>query len=127
MEFDPSHTLGQAGPLEAVRATVNLSPISSSRPALLPSLGSQVPELTPIVDPVAVGSRAGRLRFFAVNWAKISEDRWILECVRGYKIPLLKVPLQPVSLILSSPTPPPPLPTLLAWPTRYPVSSSREW
>ena len=38
---------------------------------------------------------AGRLRYFIPNWAKITQDQWVLEAVRGYRVPFTQQPYQP--------------------------------
>ena len=35
-----------------------------------------------------------RLRLFHDNWESITKDRFILKCIKGYKIPLIKKPVQ---------------------------------
>jgi hypothetical protein len=37
---------------------------------------------------------AGRLKFFATNWEIISNNPWIMETIKGFKIPLLQPPCQ---------------------------------
>lgn len=37
---------------------------------------------------------AGRLTFFKDNWSKISQDQWILNTIRGYKIEFVANPSQ---------------------------------
>uniref|UniRef100_A0A1X7U1D4 Uncharacterized protein n=1 Tax=Amphimedon queenslandica TaxID=400682 RepID=A0A1X7U1D4_AMPQE len=47
---------------------------------------------------------AGRLTLFKDNWSKISQDQWILNTIRGYKIEFLSSPsqaVQPTAAILS--------------------------
>ena len=44
---------------------------------------------------------AGRLQFFAQNWQIITQDPWVLQTIRGYKIDLLSHPRQ-----TSLPSPP---------------------
>ncbi len=46
-------------------------------------------------NPSESSAVGGRLRFFAENWSQITQDPWILETIRGYKIPFLTVPHQP--------------------------------
>lgn len=41
-----------------------------------------------------VSKTAGRLRFFSKEWGKVTTDRSILECVKGYKIPFDDIPTQ---------------------------------
>ena len=36
----------------------------------------------------------GRVRFFQQNWARITQDPNILDCIKGLKLPLLEVPSQ---------------------------------
>jgi len=37
---------------------------------------------------------AGRLRFYLNEWKQISNDPWILNCIKGYKIPFIRRPVQ---------------------------------
>ena len=76
-------------------------PVPSSRPAYLSPVGSMVPEFTLTLSQEAMRNQAGRLKFFLSNWAIISTDRWILDCVQGYRIPLLGFPSQ--SLVCPAP------------------------
>ena len=36
----------------------------------------------------------GRISYFVLSWEKLTKDQEILEIVKGYKIPLLKTPVQ---------------------------------
>ena len=38
---------------------------------------------------------AGRLEYFLQNWHVITQDRWVLEAVQGYRVPFTGVPRQP--------------------------------
>ena len=66
-----------------------------TRPHSLPPLGTilQNQFSTPSIGQTVV---AGRLKFFAHNWSKISESIWIQKTVTGYEIQLMSQP--PVSL-----------------------------
>uniref|UniRef100_A0A1X7U2J3 Uncharacterized protein n=1 Tax=Amphimedon queenslandica TaxID=400682 RepID=A0A1X7U2J3_AMPQE len=47
---------------------------------------------------------AGRLTLFKDNWSKISQDQWMLDTIKGYKIEFLSSPsqaIQPTGAILS--------------------------
>ena len=37
---------------------------------------------------------AGRLAQFITNWEKITQDRWVLQAIRGYKLELVQPPWQ---------------------------------
>ena len=45
-----------------------------------------------------VGSITGRLILFLENWSKVTQDHWILNTVQGYKLELMKEPVQSVCL-----------------------------
>ena len=50
--------------------------------------------LTPLPLPLPNIPVGGRLAHFAQNWAKITDDKWVLSLVRkGYRIPFLKRPI----------------------------------
>ena len=50
--------------------------------------------LTPLPLPLPNIPVGGRLAHFAQNWAKITDDEWVLSLVRkGYRIPFLKRPI----------------------------------
>lgn len=38
---------------------------------------------------------AGRLQHFISNWARITQDPWVLEAVQGYRLPFIQQPYQP--------------------------------
>ena len=61
--------------------------------------------LTPLPLPLPNIPVGGRLVHFAQNWAKITDDEWVLSLVRkGYRIPFLKCPiLSPDSVFFQQP------------------------
>ena len=49
---------------------------------------------TPLPLPLPNIPVGGRLAHFAQNWAKITDDKWVLSLIRkGYRIPFLKRPI----------------------------------
>ena len=49
-------------------------------------------EVTPLeVDKAVI---AGRLAYFKDNWSRVSQDQWILDTIRGYKIEFVTQPTQ---------------------------------
>ncbi|XP_076548552.1 uncharacterized protein LOC117600481 isoform X1 [Osmia lignaria lignaria] len=59
----------------------------------------------PEPDEISVSKVAGRLKCFLNNWKEITSDRFILDCIEGYKIRFYKKPVQrrnPVPKITSS-------------------------
>ena len=36
--------------------------------------------------------QAGRIRFYFHKWQQITQDKWVLDAVQGYKLPLTEVP-----------------------------------
>ena len=54
--------------------------------------GYQLPKLSKLKPPDNLV--AGRIKHFYLNWAMITTDPWILETVRGYKIPFVCQPRQ---------------------------------
>lgn len=50
-----------------------------------------------IIEEVKVNIVAGRLGFFLERWKEITSDRYILECVNGYKIQFTEIPYQAIT------------------------------
>ena len=52
-----------------------------------------MPSLSKTIDPtgqkelISVSVRAGRLKYFYDNWKSITNDKFVLRCISGYKIP----------------------------------------
>ncbi|KAJ8937329.1 hypothetical protein NQ314_011935 [Rhamnusium bicolor] len=58
----------------------------------IPATESTLPE--PLVSQCNVSTFAGRLKNFVKVWESISEDKFVLQTVRGYKIPFQSFPVQ---------------------------------
>uniref|UniRef100_A0A914YL49 Reverse transcriptase domain-containing protein n=1 Tax=Panagrolaimus superbus TaxID=310955 RepID=A0A914YL49_9BILA len=50
----------------------------------------------PVWEEITAPMTAGRLKYFASNWSKITNDTFVLEAIRGYKLPFRggKIPKQ---------------------------------
>ena len=41
---------------------------------------------------------AGRIQFFTHNWAQITQDPWVLQTIKGLRLPFTAIPVQEVAL-----------------------------
>ena len=53
------------------------------------TLGALLPELARHSLPLA-----RRLQHFKSNWARITQDPWVLEAIQGYRVPISQQPYQ---------------------------------
>ena len=63
-----------------------------SRTATEPNVG-EIPNTDSIESKVEI-CLAGRLKYCFEAWKKITTDKFVLQCVRGYKIPFMRKPRQ---------------------------------
>ena len=65
---------------------------------LLPQVSAQQQHLEVLISQlnltITSPMLAGRLAQFVSNWEKITQDRWVLQAIRGYKLELVQPPWQ---------------------------------
>ena len=65
---------------------------------LLPQVSAQQQHLEALISQlnltITSPMLAGRLAQFVSNWEKITQDRWVLQAIRGYKLELVQPPWQ---------------------------------
>ena len=65
---------------------------------LLPQVSAQQQHLEALISQlnltITSPMLAGRLAQFISNWEKITQDRWVLQAIRGYKLELVQPPWQ---------------------------------
>uniref|UniRef100_A0A914YX61 Reverse transcriptase domain-containing protein n=1 Tax=Panagrolaimus superbus TaxID=310955 RepID=A0A914YX61_9BILA len=76
----------KAAPRLAFSSWVKLGPSSKIVPATRQFAQENWPKFRKIDAPL----EAGRLRYFACNWASVTSDSWVLRTVKGYSLPLRK-------------------------------------